>query len=645
MTTTPAAARTTHQLGASLFLILLVVGDVAISLVAVALAYFARFEGVVAPEFRAFMVPTMLTVAIVVPITFALTGLYNYVWRQVGVDMVLRVAGVVFGLAAAALALDLALSVATGQRPVPIGVLAIAFTFVFLGAVTTRTLSRLSRYMRARGGSPDGKPVLVVGAGDAGSLLMRDIEVQPGLGLNVVGVLDDDRAKHGRMLRNTRVLGGIDDIERLVADHSIQEILVAVPSATHSEQARILDVCAASGIPVRVMPGLAKGASMVGVRDLRSVEILDLLGREPVPIDAEQVMASIADKTVLVTGAAGSIGSELCRQLLVADPSRIVLIDVDESRLYELYLELQDVAPGIPQMRICDVRDGRKLNEVFVEFRPDMVLHAAAYKHVPLMEIEPDEAVKTNVVGTRNVVEACERAAVDRLVLISTDKAVAPKSVMGMTKAIAERIVISACKRGLHASAVRFGNVLGSRGSVVPLFEEQLRRGGALKVTHPDVTRYFMTIPEAARLVLQAQALSAGGDIFVLEMGEPVRIVDLAEKMISLSGTGAHIEFTGLRPAEKLHEVLTNSGEDLLPTEAQKVNRLNSIPLPLAELDGVIHRLATAARLNDRVLLRATIRELLPETVELGTSAFDYLDESESAAHIDVLDPDMDTQL
>lgn len=629
----------------ALLVLLLLASDIATSIVSVSLAYFVRFEGAIPDPFRFFTLPAILVVASFVPVVFALAGLYNYVWRQVGVDMVVRVALAVACCATIALLVDLGVSEAVGHRAVPFGVVLMGSTFLFLGAVASRTLSRLARYFRARSASVGGRPVLIVGAGDAGSLLLRDIEVQPGLDIQVVGILDDDPSKRGRILRNTRVLGPIGDVSRYAAELGVQEILIAMPGVGRSKLAVILDLCADAGVPVRVIPGLASGAHVVGVRDLRAVGIRDLLGREPAPTDVTQIRQTIEGRTVLVTGAAGSIGSELCRQLFSVGPAKVMLVDVDESRLYELFLELDEIAPGRVEMRICDIRDDRKLHEIFADCCPDVVIHAAAYKHVPLMEIEPDEAVKTNVVGTWNVVEACLRTNVSRFVLISTDKAVAPKSVMGMTKAIAERIAMSASQRGLNATAVRFGNVLGSRGSVIPLFEEQLRRGGALKVTHPDVTRYFMTIPEAARLVLQAQALSASGDIFVLEMGQPVRIVDLAEKMIALSGSDSCIEFTGLRPAEKLHEVLTNAGEDLIPTSAERVSRLNALPVPPADLSEMVHAMATAARLNDRMLLKATFKLLLPQFDGIASTALGFIDEKESSAAISVIDPDMDTLL
>jgi FlaA1/EpsC-like NDP-sugar epimerase len=361
------------------------------------------------------------------------------------------------------------------------------------------------------------------------------------------------------------------------------------------------------------MPQLVSARGSVSLHDLRAIDVEDLLGRDPTPIDVEQVRETLANKVVAVTGAAGSIGAELCRQIVRFGPKRLVLIETDESRLYELWLELGHIAPNVAVMVICDIRDASKLDEVFTSYRPDVVLHAAAYKHVPLMELFPAEAVKTNVLGTLQVIEACERHGVEKFVLISTDKAVEPVNVMGLTKSLAERVMLAAVRRGaLNAVAVRFGNVLGSRGSVVPIFEDQLRHGGPITVTDPGVTRYFMTIPEASRLVLQAQAIGAPGDVFVLEMGEPVKIVDLARKMIALSGVPADVEFIGLRPGEKLHEELVTGSEQLVPSEREKILRVNRVDVPGSTFDTDIRELLNAAGEGDRDSLFAAIERLEP---------------------------------
>jgi len=326
----------------------------------------------------------------------------------------------------------------------------------------------------------------------------------------------------------------------------------------------------------------------------------------------EQVRSTSAGKVVAVTGAAGSIGSELCRQVMRLSPARLLLIEIDETRLYDLWLELSRIDPSVPVMCIADVRDAERLDAIFAAERPQVVLHAAAYKHVPLMELAPEEAVKTNVLGPLRVIEASERHGAERFVLISTDKAVAPANMMGLTKKLAERVMLAASRRGkLLAVAVRFGNVLASRGSVVPIFQNQLRHGGPLTVTDADVTRYFMTIPEASRLVLQAQAIGQTGDVFVLEMGDPVRIVDLARKMIALSGVPADIEFVGLRPGEKLHESLVHAHESLEATGAEKVLRVRGTAADEAEIE--LSDLVDAAVRGDVAAVTALITAFDPE--------------------------------
>jgi FlaA1/EpsC-like NDP-sugar epimerase len=578
-----------------------VVLDIIIVWVATLLAYWARFGGSVTPEFLGNVSVVALSASVVFPIVFYVLGLYHHVWRYVGVDMIVKLAlGVAVGLAV--LAVGVLLITQPGEmRPVPLGALVIMSAFVFIGAASVRSFGRLLSYFQTQGRSPSGRNVLIVGAGDAGSLLLRDIENQPDLLMHVEGFIDDSPSVANRTIRGVRVLGSVDDIPAVVRDRKVDEVLVAVPSASTDQRRRILDACTTAGVKTRIVESIALEKQSVGVADLRKVDVEDLLGREPVPIDVEQVAGTIRGKVIAVTGAAGSIGSELCRQVMTLGPSRLLLIDIDESRTYEMFLELRRIDPDVPQMHICDVRDARKVREVIARERPSIVLHAAAYKHVPLMELEPDEAVKANVWGTLNVVDACEAAGVEHFVLISTDKAVMPSSVMGATKAVAEMITVHASRRGLiKASAVRFGNVLGSRGSVIPIFEEQLRKGGPLQVTHPDITRYFMTIPEAARLVLQAQAISDGGELFVLKMGEPVRIVDLARKMITLSGVDAEIEFVGLRPAEKLHETLVHTGQDLLDTDRDKIMRVNALKVLPDDFDARITTLIDAARRGDK---------------------------------------------
>lgn len=588
----------------------LVVADAAAIAAAAYLAYLARFDGP-PPEPFVRSLPALVVASLAVYMgLFAAFGLYRLLLRYVSVDTLLRLAaGTALG-AFALLVLDLAAPRVEGMRPVPVGVLLNQAVLVFVGSSAVRLAARVALHLRALR-TASGRRVLIAGAGSAGSLLLREIVNRPDLGMTVVGFVDDDPALHGHTLGGVPVLGSTSDLSRVVAEHGVEELLVALPSAPDATVRRLLNAAADLGLETRVMPPLVIGKGSVTLRDLRPVEVEDLLGREQTPIDVEEVRSTVAGRTVLVTGAAGSIGSELARQAVALGASRVVLLDVDETRLYELWLEMERDFPGVCAMRVCDIRDTERLSFVFERERPDVVLHAAAYKHVPVMELEPCEAVRTNVEGTLNVLDACERHGASRFVLISTDKAVQPANVMGMTKRVAELVTMRRAQTGPVACvAVRFGNVLGSRGSVVPLLTEQLRRGGPLTVTHPEATRYFMTIPEAARLVLQAQAIGRSGDVFVLEMGEPVKIADLARKMIALSGAPAEIVFTGLRPGEKLHETLVCGSEELVPTERQKILRVATPASPSEDVDAAVSELIRASRSGDEEAVRSLLAQI-----------------------------------
>jgi FlaA1/EpsC-like NDP-sugar epimerase len=590
----------------------LVVIDAAVVVIATVIAYYVRFEGVVPAAFAQWMAPLAVVAVLLYGVLFALFGQYRLVLRYVGVDTLIKLSAATALGFATLLAVDLIVPLQGDMRAVPIGVLFIQAILVFMGAAAARMAARVLTYVRAAT-STTGRRVLILGAGSAGSLLLREIQNRPDLQLTVAGFLDDNAPLKGRTINGVPILGTTDTLGAAVETHRVQEILVAMPSAPRETVRRVLNAAADAGVETRVMPALVIAKGSVSLRDLRSVDVEDLLGREPTPIDVHQVRETIADKVVAVTGAAGSIGSELCRQIVRLGPKQLVLIEVDETRLYELWLELETRAPGIAMMCLCDIRDAAKLDAVIGEYRPELLLHAAANKHVPLMELEPREAVLTNVLGTLQVIEACERYGVTRFVLISTDKAVSPVNMMGLTKSLAERVMLDAARRGaLSAVAVRFGNVLASRGSVVPIFEEQLRHGGPLTVTHPEVTRYFMTIPEASRLVLQAQAIGRSGDIFVLEMGEPVKIVDLARKMIALSGVPADITYVGLRPGEKLHEELVSEHETLLPSEREKIQRVDRVIVPEPAFDTDIRTLIAAATSSDSALLEASVQRLDP---------------------------------
>jgi len=423
---------------------------------------------------------------------------------------------------------------------------------------------------------------LIVGAGGAGIQLLQEIESRRRLRIAVVGFVDDDPVKLGLRVRGVPVLGTVEQIPALVQQHEVGEVLVAVPSAHGAALRRIVQRCTDAGVRYRVLPTLSELVEgRVIYTQMREVRVDDLLAREPVQLDRARVQSLVAGKTILVTGAAGSIGSELCRQLAGHAPERIVLFDRHENGMYVLEAELRARFPGVELVPILgDVLLEDQLHNVLLDERPEIVFHAAAYKHVPLAEHNVLEAVRNNVLGTRNVAKAAIAHGVKEFVLVSTDKAVRPTSVMGVTKRVAEMVVQGFQNGGCAFVAVRFGNVLGSSGSVVPLFRDQIGRGGPVTVTDPLVTRYFMTIPEAAQLILQAASFGSGGEIFLLEMGEPVRIVDLARQMIRLSGfqpdEDIEIVFTGLRPGEKLHEELVGAEEEIAGTYHDRIKILRS---------------------------------------------------------------------
>ena len=460
---------------------------------------------------------------------------------------------------------------------VPRAVLALHPVFCMIGMALLRLGYRmLYEHMRARisGSAVESQRVLVLGAGQAARLLIAGIQHQ---GWVVVGLLDDDPAKQGLRVGGVPVLGALDEVGRLSALHGITQVIVALPSVAPLQRRRALDLAAGTGLHVLTVPSSAELLSGSRLDQLRDIEPEDLLGREPVVLDEGGISECLSGKVVLVTGAGGSIGSELCRQVARFGPQRLVLYELSEFALYTIEQELSEKFPHIPLLRLIgDVKDLAHLRHTFARFKPQVVFHAAAYKHVPLMEEENAwAALRNNTLGTYHAALAAAEAGVERFVLISTDKAVNPTNVMGATKRAAELVISHMASVGAgqgHATrfmAVRFGNVLGSSGSVIPKFKEQIARGGPVTVTHPEITRYFMTIPEAARLVVQAAAIGETGQVYVLDMGEPVKIVDLARDMIRLSGRAPEeirIEFSGLRPGEKLYEELLADADQTLPT-------------------------------------------------------------------------------
>ncbi len=466
----------------------------------------------------------------------------------------------------------------------------------------------------------EAKRVIIIGAGDAGALVVRELQKSSQLNLVPVGFLDDDPAKQRHQIYGVAVIGKVNALADVLDRQRVDEVILAIPSAPGRIVRMVNDVCRLKGISSRTMPGIYELiGGTVNVNRLREVDITDLLRREPVKIDDRLIGASFSGKRVLVTGAGGSIGREICRQVARWGPSELVLLGHGENSIFESLLELGGNFPSLSiHPVIADVRDAERIQEMFRVHRPQVVFHAAAHKHVPLMEANVEDAVTNNVIGTRNVVEAANRHGVERLVLISTDKAVRPVSIMGATKRLAEMIVLDAAHRNGRAySVVRFGNVLGSRGSVVPLFKNQIARGGPVTVTHPEMHRYFMTIPEAVHLVLQAAAMGAGGEVFMLNMGQQVRILDLAEDLIRLSGLEPHrdieITFTGIRPGEKLREDLWEDCVQFEPTPHSEIYRAaDEEKVDGTQLASVIENLAHLAHQSETESLIRLIDESIP---------------------------------
>ncbi len=451
--------------------------------------------------------------------------------------------------------------------------------------------------------------ILVIGAGEAGRMVSREIATHPELGFTVTGFVDDDPAKRGTVIDGSTVLGGKAEIAVLVAREQVTLVIIAIPSAPGRVIRDIVSACRDCAVRVRIVPGIFEIiAGDVHLNNIRPIRVEDLLGRETVRVESAGL---VRGKRVLVTGAAGSIGSELCRQILRGEPGELYALDNGETELFNLGQELGGHQGYVPVMG--DIRDRQRMTAVFAAVEPHLVFHAAAYKHVPMMERAPGEAVKTNVFGTQAVVELAVAHGVERFVLISSDKAVNPTNVMGATKRLAERVVLAAAGGPTKCAVVRFGNVLASRGSVVPIFQAQIAAGGPLTVTHPDAVRYFMTIPEAAQLVIKAGGFGEHGEIFLLDMGDPIRIQDLARNLITLSGLrpdqDIEVTFSGLRPGEKLFEELLTSGEGIEPTAHPKIFR--TAPEPLTE-NLVAGLAALAAAPTDRETLRL-LRELVPE--------------------------------
>ncbi|MDQ3631433.1 MAG: polysaccharide biosynthesis protein, partial [Actinomycetota bacterium] len=568
--------------------------DAVLVAVAVVLAYRLRFDTDIPPRYADLLWATLLPSVAMSVVIFAAFRMYQKWWRYTGQRDYVQIvqALIVSTLAMAAYAVVLhpvTLPSRVGGDvtvSVPPGVLAFFFllTLFLVGGARFVAHAVYERPLRGFRAKTDARRILIIGAGDGGRLVLREIVRNPELGLNPVGFVDDDPLKRRQRVDGVRVLGTTEDLVDILDEVKPDEVTIAIPSAPGTLRSKVVRACRERGIPVRTLPTvfeLLQGGPNV-VRQVREVQVEDVLGREPVHMDIDRVGRYLEGKVVMVTGAGGSIGSELCRQIARVAPRRLVLLDHAEDNLFGIQRELEDdrhVHPSTLAAVLADCKEGERMREVFAAQRPSVVFHAAAYKHVGLMELNPVEAVRNNALATRLLAQVAGEFGVERFLLVSTDKAVQPATVMGASKALAEFAVEEAEQRwpGTRFAAVRFGNVLGSSGSVVPIFRRQIARGGPVTITDERMQRYFMTIPEAVQLIIRAGNLGAGGEVFVLDMGEPVRIWDLAKAMIELSGLEAEkdidIEIIGRRPGEKLDEALFNPYERVQPTPAEKISR------------------------------------------------------------------------
>ncbi len=592
------------------------------------LAYWIRFAQLSASEWHhiALVLPFLLPFKIIV---FSMLGLYSGMWRYTGINDLLKVIKAVVITTITALAVLAVVNRLDGfSRSVFIldGIL----TLFFIGGF--RLALRLY-YQRSDGSFfaldraarlSQKKRLLIIGAGDAAEKMVREIRDNPHLPYLVVGFLDDMPVKIGNRIHGITVLAPISELHETIIKTRSQEVLIAIPSATRDQMQRIVDLCRTGSVPYKTLPSLGEIINnKISIRGIRDVAYRDLLGRPQVRLEQKQIEEVFQAKSILVTGAGGSIGSELCRQLLRFSPGRLILLDAGEENLYQIEMELLHEHGFVDYVTILGkVQDRELLDNIFKRYQPQIVIHAAAYKHVPMVEKNPWEGVFNNVFASRRLMRAACRYGVERFIVVSTDKAVRPTNVMGATKRLCERIMQAYClasreKGKTRFMAVRFGNVLGSSGSVIPLFKRQIEMGGPVTVTHPEINRYFMSIDEAAQLILQAAAMGEGGEIFILKMGSPVLIAQMARDLIRLCGkepdTEIEIKYTGLRPGEKLYEELITEGEGIIATRHEKIMVLRGNGIQLAELRPLLEKLKGRAHDHDAEGIKKILLEMVPE--------------------------------
>jgi FlaA1/EpsC-like NDP-sugar epimerase len=603
--------------------------DVSVLVAAFVAAYLFRFEFLLGPAERQHLIWQLPFVVLLQLVSQRLWGIYRFIWRYIGLSELRAFVGTALTCLAVMLAFRFGLPVGMSDFRVPISVAFIDVGLAFTGTLGIRVFRRMlfewgERERDERRGqvATSGVRVLLAGAGKAGVMAAREIQGGAMPHLEVKGFVDDDVEKLGSVINGIRVVGTSAEIPRLVEDLQIDEVILTIARASRADIRRIVLLCERTKVKVRIIPGLYEIlGGKVKVSGIRNVEIEDLLGREAVKLDEKGLHAFLSGKTVMVTGAGGSIGSELIRQVVPFSPLRLLLVERSEFALYQIDEEMRRAWPTLNVVPLlADVGDEERMRDLFGQYRPQIVIHAAAHKHVPLVESNPGEAVKNNVAGTLTTGELAGEFGAEAFILVSTDKAVNPTSVMGATKRAAELVVQMLDRRfGTAFLAVRFGNVLGSTGSVVPKFREQIARGGPVTVTHPDMRRYFMTISEAAQLVLQAGALGEGGEIFILDMGQPVMIIDLARDMIHLSGLtpdeDIEIVFTGMRPGEKLFEELGTSADQVDRTRHEKVF-VGKIPrMDPERVMAAVNRMAIVVRDGDDKAVREELQRLIPEAI------------------------------
>ncbi|MBC7997980.1 MAG: polysaccharide biosynthesis protein [Leptolyngbya sp.] len=557
-------------------------------------------------------------------------GVYRRLWRYTGLTEVMELGCSVLTVTTLLTTLrGMGLLNVAGSQ-LSYGIIMIDCGLCFLLLCASRVLRRLQteHSQRRHWRQPVRKRALVVGAGDAGQMVLKELAQRADLGVDVVGMVDDDPMKLKRRIGSITVFGATTELKRLCEVHFVDQVIIAMPSAPPQEIRRIVDICRDAEVEPRILPGLFELIDgRVSVSQLREVSLEDLLGRDPITLDSAAISSYIEGRTVLVTGAGGSIGSELCRQILKFQPKRILILGRGENSIFTIQQELKKRPEPVEIIPvIADVRDETRMKSIFERYRPQVVFHAAAHKHVPLMEENVPEAITNNVRGTQILADFSDRFKVETFVLVSSDKAVNPSSVMGATKRMAEMIVQSLDRRsGTRYSSVRFGNVLASRGSVIPLWKQQIAQGGPVTVTHADATRYFMLIPESVQLILQAGALAAGGEIFVLDMGKPVRIMDLAYDLIRFSGLRPNqdikVEVVGLRPGEKLHEELLTAEEGLTKTTYEKIFVGQPQDIDHEWLYKQIDGLVVAAKADDEEIVRSSLDKIVGGALTHGKSA------------------------